>query len=169
MTDLKSVLTEVNLLCIKWTLFLKKSTFLYNIKGDVMNILLKLIQLSYNNIYLKNGATSKQIDSLKKSIGFKIPNELLDLLSISNGIEETIYISQINQVKSISHIIYPIDIILSETKFYFKEYALNNILIFTNDENGNPYLLKDDYKVYLFNSIDGELQLYANNILEFFS
>lgn len=134
-----------------------------------MSILLKLIQLTYeNNIHLKDGATSQQIDFLKKFIDFKIPNELLELLSISNGIEETMYIPQINQTESISHIVYSIEMIISENKFYSKEYNLNNILIFSDNGIGNPILINSNLKIYLFDCIDNQLEYISNDIVEYF-
>ncbi|MGN1412176.1 MAG: SMI1/KNR4 family protein [Oscillospiraceae bacterium] len=133
-----------------------------------MSALLQIINSYYGgNIQLDIGATTEQLELLKKSTGFKVPNEMLELLSISNGIYEIAYFKEIKRI--ISCIIYPIDEIIHETKVYTKYFNLENILVFSDDGSENPFIMKDDYKIYLYDCVYNHLELYAESIFKFFN
>jgi hypothetical protein len=66
----------------------------------------------------------------------------------------------------IGWIIYSLDEIVKETKYYKDEYGIDGV-VFSSDGAGNPFYLLDG-KVYEFDPIDNESELKADSLEEFY-
>ena len=99
--------------------------------------------------------------------GEEIPEELLLILRISNGIEETMIHPKSGEKIVIGWVIYPYEIIVSDTRFYRKEYQMDGT-VFSTDGAGNPYLLKPDGTVSCLDGIDGIETKISNSLANFY-
>ena len=97
-----------------------------------------------------------------------IPEELYEILQVSNGIEETMIEPKTGQEIPIAWIVYPYERMMEETDFYKNEYNIEGI-VFADDGAGNPYVLKSDGEVAYYNVIDGEETKEANSLAEFYT
>lgn len=97
----------------------------------------------------------KSYEPIKKSI-CNLPKELYDLLSESNGVEET-------DIIDIGWIVYPYKMIIEETEFFKNEYSINGF-VFSDDGAGNPYYIKQDGKIYYYDCGYNE-EVYKNDSL----
>lgn len=121
-----------------------------------MNRYICLIKKMYdNNIKLHNPL--QIIDS-------NMPTELLEILSVSDGIEEVIAVGDRNE--SIGWILYSYEMIKNNTEYYAMEYGINGY-IFSDDGAGNVFVMKEDGSVYLFDAIDGEEEFFAESLVDF--
>lgn len=97
-----------------------------------------------------------------------IPEELYDILQVSNGIKETMIEPKTGQEIPIAWIVYPYERMMEETDFYKNEYNIEGI-VFTDDGAGNPYVLKSDGEVAYYNIIDAEETKEADSLAEFYT
>ena len=95
-----------------------------------------------------------------------LPEELKSLLKQSNGIQETMIHPKTGEEMVIGWIIYSLDEIVKETKYYKDEYGIDGVF-FSGDGAGNPFYLLDG-KVYEFDPIDNESELKADSLEEFY-
>lgn len=95
-----------------------------------------------------------------------LPEELKSLLKQSNGIQETMIHPKTGEDMVIGWIIYSLDEIVKETKYYKDEYGIDGV-VFSGDGAGNPFYLLDG-KVYEFDPIDNESELKADSLEEFY-
>ncbi len=122
----------------------------------MMNKYICLIKRMYdNNIKLHNPLQT--IDS-------SMPTELLEILSVSDGIEEVITVGDRNE--SIGWILYSYEMIKNNTEYYAMEYGINGY-IFSDDGAGSVFVMKEDGSVYLFDAIDGEEEFFAESLVKF--
>ena len=91
-----------------------------------------------------------------------LPEELKSLLKQSNGIQETMIHPKTGEEMVIGWIIYSLDEIVKETKYYKDEYGIDGV-VFSGDGAGNPFYLLDG-KVYEFDPIDNESELKADSV-----
>ena len=121
-----------------------------------MNKYIGLIYELYNsNIRLHNPL--QIIDS-------SMPTVLLEILSVSDGIEEIISVG--DRKESIGWILYSYEMIKNNTEYYATEYGINGF-IFSDDGAGNVFVMKEDESIYLFNAIDNEEDYFAESLVKF--
>ena len=121
-----------------------------------MNKYIKLIKEMYNNNILLHNPL--QTDDLS------MPAELLEVLQVSDGIEEVITVR--DKKESIGWILYSYDMIKNNTEFYAREYGIEGH-VFSDDGAGNVFIIKEDGSIYLFNAIDGEEEYFAESLVKF--
>ena len=97
-----------------------------------------------------------------------IPEELYDILQVSNGIEETMIEPKTGQEITIAWIVYPYERMMEETDFYKNEYNIEGT-VFADDGAGNPYILKSDGGVAYYNVIDDKEAKEADSLAEFYT
>ena len=93
-----------------------------------------------------------------------MPTVLLEILCVSDGIEEVISVG--DRKESIGWILYSYEMIKNNTEYYTTEYGINGY-IFSDDGAGNVFVMKEDESIYLFNAIDGEEDYFAKSLVEF--
>lgn len=96
-----------------------------------------------------------------------IPEELYEILKISNGINETMKLPNREDNIIIGWIIYPFDEIKSQTKRYREEYSGEGIVFVGNGADGF-FILKPDGKVFIREYLDEDEELYADSLAEYF-
>ncbi len=121
-----------------------------------MNKYICLIKEMYNN-NIRLHTPLQNIDSV-------MPTALLEILSVSDGIEEVISVGE--RKESIGWILYSYDMIKNNTEFYVAEYGIRGY-VFSDDGAGNVFVMKDDESIYLFDAIDGEEEYFAKSLAEF--
>ena len=99
-------------------------------------------------------------------IDSNLPDSLVELLQISNGIMETMTHPKTGEKMEIGWIVYSYDEIISSTGFYKEEYSLPGI-VFSDDGAGNPFYISEG-KVYEFDPIDNESIIRADSLEDFF-
>lgn len=97
-----------------------------------------------------------------------IPKEITSILHVSDGICEMMANPKTGEIMPIGWIVYPYEMIRSDTAFYRAEYKIDGI-IFSDDGAGNPFILKPDGAVVCFNAIDGEEVKAANSLSAFWT
>ena len=103
-----------------------------------------------------------------EKISKNIPQEICSILHVSNGIHETMIIPQSSQTTVIGWIIYPYDMIMSDTLFYKTTYKTEGIF-FATDGAGNPFIMKANGTIFGFNRIDNEETKLANSLSVFWT
>ncbi len=121
-----------------------------------MNKYICLINEMYNN--------NIRLHTPLKNIDSDMPTALLEILSLSDGIEEVITVG--DRKESIGWILYSYEMIKNNTEYYTAEYGINGY-IFSDDGAGNVFVMKDDESIYLFNAIDGEEEYFAESLAKF--
>ena len=101
-------------------------------------------------------------------IALDVPAEMTSILHVSDGICETMADPETGEVMPIGWIIYPYEMIRSDTAFYKAEYKIDGV-VFSDDGAGNPFIFKPDGAVVCFNAIDGEEVKAANSLSEFWT
>lgn len=124
-----------------------------------MDYIKQIFEIYHGNILLQPPCQSE--------ISSEIPQELRSILSISNGIQETITTPLIDQREVIGWIIYPYDTIMSDTDFYKATYKIDGI-VFASDGAGNPFVIKPNGSIVCFTGIDCEETEVANSLSNFF-
>lgn len=97
-----------------------------------------------------------------------MPKEITSILHVSDGICEMMANPKTGEIMPIGWIVYPYEMIRSDTAFYRAEYKIDGI-IFSDDGAGNPFILKPDGAVVCFNAIDGEEVKAANSLSAFWT
>ncbi len=121
-----------------------------------MNKYICLITQMYNNNILLH-------EPLRISVS-DIPAELLEILRVSDGIEEIMTVK--DSKESIGWILYSYDMIKNNTAYYTEKYGINGY-VFSDDGAGNVFIMKKDGSIYLYDSIDGEENYFAESLVEF--
>jgi len=103
----------------------------------------------------------------QKEISEDIPQEIRSILCISNGIQETMTSPQTNQPIVIGWIVYPYDMMISDTAFYRSEYKIEGV-VFATDGAGNTFIVKPNGTIMCFNGIENEETKLANSLSDFF-
>lgn len=121
-----------------------------------MNKYIRLINEMYNN--------NIRLHTPLQNIDSGMPTALLEILSVSDGIEEVISVG--DRKESIGWILYSYEMIKNNTEYYAAEYGINGY-IFSDDGAGNVFVMKDNESIYLFNAIDGEEEYFAESLAKF--
>ena len=121
-----------------------------------MNKYICLINEMYNN--------NIRLHSPLQSIACGMPTALLEILCVSDGIEEVISVG--DRKESIGWILYSYEMIKNNTEYYKTKYGINGY-IFSDDGAGNVFVMKEDESIYLFNAIEGEENYFAKSLVEF--
>ena len=96
---------------------------------------------------------------------FALPDVLRRILSQSDGVMETMRHPVTGETERVGWIVYPLSEMVRWTGFYREEYGIDGV-VFSDDGAGNPYYLKPDGKIYLWDS-GGETAA-ADSMREFF-
>lgn len=123
-----------------------------------MNKYIRLINEMYNN--------NIRLHTPLQNIDSGMPTALLEILSVSDGIEEVISVG--DRKESIGWILYSYEMIKNNTEYYAAEYGINGY-IFSDDGAGNVFVMKDNESIYLFNVIDGEEEYFAKSLADFWN
>ncbi|MBD5112222.1 MAG: SMI1/KNR4 family protein [Ruminococcaceae bacterium] len=123
-----------------------------------MNFIDEISRLYDGNILPNEPYTGERAD---------IPEELFEILQTADGIRETMPNPETGEPMSIAWILYPYDYMATESEFYHNEYGVDGT-VFADDGAGNPYILKSNGSVSLFDAIDGEESTAANSLEEFY-
>lgn len=129
-----------------------------------MNII-NLIQQKYgDNCQLCPPLSKKQYDEAEKII----PDELLDILKISNGIKELMTNPNDRKPLVIGSIVYSFDEIKSETRTFFDLFSEKGI-VFSGNGAGGYFVLKPNGIIYLYEYLDEKGEYYANSLSDYFN
>lgn len=115
------------------------------------------------NIRLNPPLQAKELEAVKQTF----PTPLQEILKQTNGIKESMINPNTGEQIEISWIVYPYHMILEESAFYKDTYSLEGV-VFSDDGAGNPYYLKTDGKIYLFEAMDNAEALIAASMEEFY-
>lgn len=126
---------------------------------DEMDYIKQIFEIYDGNILLQPPCQSK--------ISTEVPQEMRSILSISNGIQETMNDPKTGQAVVIGWIIYPYDMMMSDTDFYKAVYKIDGI-VFSSDGAGNSFVIKANGTIVCFNGIDGEETEVADSLSNFF-
>lgn len=96
-----------------------------------------------------------------------ILEELFDILRTADGIRETMPNPESGEPMPIAWILYSYKEMSEASEFYRDEYGIKGT-IFADDGAGNPYILKPDGSVTLFDAVDGEESTVADSLEEFY-
>ena len=110
----------------------------------------------------KYGDTCRMHSPLTKSQYSKakkyLPKELLDILKVSNGIDEI----------EIKPIIYSLAHIKEQTNAFLSECG-NDGFVFAENGTGDFYVLKTNGAIYVYKYFDLKEELYAESLADYFS
>ena len=98
------------------------------------------------------------------------PNDLLELLRISNGVLELMTHPKVNDGKPfvIGNILYSLNEILTESKAFSELYGIEGVVIAGNGAGGY-YIIQPDGTIYLYEYAGENGEYYAKNIGEYIS
>ena len=96
-----------------------------------------------------------------------IPEEIYEILCISNGIMETMLHPNTGERLSIGWIIYPDEMMREESSFYREEYGIEGV-VFATDGAGDPYIFKPDGRIIRLDPTCGEEAEEAGSLREFY-
>lgn len=96
-----------------------------------------------------------------------IPEELFGILRTANGIRETMPNPETGEPMPIAWILYSCEEIIKASEFYRNEYGIKGT-VFADDGAGNPYILKSDGSITLFDAVDEEESTAADSLEEFY-
>ena len=118
----------------------------------------------------KYGDTCRMHSPLTKSQYSKakkyLPKELLDILKVSNGIDEIEIIN--GKAEAIKPIIYSLAHIKEQTNAFLSECG-NDGFVFSEDGTGDFYVLKTNGAIYVYKYFDLKEELYAESLADYFS
>ena len=127
-----------------------------------MNII-ELIQEKYGDTCrLHSPLTKSQYSKAKKYL----PKELLDILKVSNGIDEIEIIN--GKAEEIKPIIYSLAHIKEQTNAFLSECG-NDGFVFAENGTGDFYVLKTNGAIYVYKYFDLKEELYAESLADYFS
>ena len=127
-----------------------------------MNII-ELIQEKYGDTCrLHSPLTKSQYSKAKKYL----PKELLDILKVSNGIDEIEIINAKAEV--IKPIVYSLAQIKEQTNAFLSECG-NDGFVFAENGTGDFYVLKTNGAIYVYKYFDLKEELYAESLADYFS
>lgn len=126
--------------------------------------IIKLIQQIYGDFcQLCSPLNKRQYEKARKML----PVELLEILKISNGINEIMPNPNTRNTMVIDRIIYSLAEIKSETDCYLGEYG-NEGVVFAGNGAGGFFILKPNGKIFLYEYFDLGEEYYANNLTDYF-
>lgn len=126
--------------------------------------IIKLIQQIYgDSCQLRSPLNKRQYEKARKIL----PVELLEILKISNGINETMPNPNTGNNMVIDRIIYSLAEIESQTNCYLEEYG-NEGVIFAGNGAGGFFILKPNGKIFLYEYFDLDEEYYADNLTDYF-
>ena len=118
----------------------------------------------------KYGDTCRMHSPLTKSQYSKakkyLPKELLDILKVSNGIDEIEIINAKAEV--IKPIVYSLAQIKEQTNAFLSECG-NDGFVFAENGTGDFYVLKTNGAIYVYKYFDLKEDLYAESLADYFS
>jgi hypothetical protein len=99
-----------------------------------------------------------------------LPNDLLEILKVSNGILELMTHPKANDGKPfvIGSILYPFDEIVSQTKVFNELYTVEGI-VFAGNGAGGYFVIRPDGNIYLYEYVGEEGEYYAEDIIGYIS
>ena len=125
--------------------------------------IISLIDAKYHGSIILHSCLALSVRSEAKKW---LPQELYNLLLLSDGISESMKNPVTGEPMTISWIIYPYQEIAESTRFFSARYGLDGT-VFSDDGCGNPFILKADGKVTSYHVIDGEEQAVADSLYSF--
>ncbi len=126
--------------------------------------IIKLIQQIYgDSCQLRSPLNKRQYEKARKML----PVELLEILKISNGINETMPNPNTGNNMVIDRIIYSLAEIESQTNCYLGEYG-NKGVVFAGNGAGGFFILKPNGKIFLYEYFDLDEEYYADNLTDYF-
>ena len=127
-----------------------------------MNII-ELIQEKYGDTCrLHSPLTKSQYSKAKKYL----PKELLDILKVSNGIDEIEIINAKAEV--IKPIVYSLAQIKEQTNAFLSECG-NDGFVFAENGTGDFYILKSNGSIFVYKYFDLREELYAESLAVYFN
>ena len=127
-----------------------------------MNII-ELIQEKYGDTCrLHSPLTKSQYSKAKKYL----PKELLDILKVSNGIDEIEIIN--GKAEEIKPIIYSLAHIKEQTNAFLSECG-NDGFVFSEDGTGDFYVLKTNGAIFVYKYFYLKEELYAESLANYFN
>ncbi len=127
-----------------------------------MNII-ELIQEKYGDTCrLHSPLTKSQYSKAKKYL----PKELLDILKVSNGIDEIEIINAKAEV--IKPIVYSLAQIKEQTNAFLSECG-NDGFVFSEDGTGDFYVLKTNGAIFVYKYFYLKEELYAESLANYFN
>ena len=127
-----------------------------------MNII-ELIQEKYGDTCrLHSPLTKSQYSKAKKYL----PKELLDILKVSNGIDEIEIINAKAEV--IKPIVYSLAQIKEQTNAFLSECG-NDGFVFSEDGTGDFYVLKTNGEIFVYKYFYLKEELYAESLANYFN
>ena len=132
-----------------------------------MNDIIYFIQQKYGDLCQLCPPLDEEQYPLAKKM---LPATLFEILKISNGILEMMSLPNVDDGKSfeIGFIIDTFEDMCSETKDLSDLYGIEG-LVFAGNGAGSYYIINPDEKIYLYEPIGEDWELYANDIREFIS
>lgn len=143
-------INENLLQCIKERLFL-----------DIIDLIL---QKYGNACQLCSPLTKRQSDKARKFL----PDELVEILKISNGINEVTENPDTGDIEVINEIIYSLAEIKDQTDCYLGEYG-NEGFVFAGNGAGGFFILKPDGRIFAYEYCDLGEELYADCLWDYFN
>ncbi len=117
------------------------------------------------NCQLSSPLTKEQFEKARK----QIPRELLEILKVSNGINEVMKHPVTGKTEVIGSLVYPISEILNQTEHYKSETGGDGY-VFADNGAGDHYILKPDGSIALYEYMDmSETPNIAGSLYDFFS
>lgn len=127
--------------------------------------IIKLIQKKYgNSCQLRSPLNKRQYDTAKKIL----PYELLEILKVSNGINEIMTNPYTRKIEVIDRIIYSLAEIKSQASYYSDEYGGEGV-VFAGNGAGGFFILKPDGKIYIHEYFDLNEEYYAESLSDYFN
>ena len=125
--------------------------------------MIELIMKKYGDTcILHSPLTKSQYSKAKKYL----PKELLDILKVSNGIDEIEIIN--GKAEAIKPIIYSLAHIKEQTNAFLSECG-NDGFVFAENGTGDFYVLKTNGAIYVYKYFDLKEELYAESLADYFS
>ena len=133
-------------------------------RGNSMNIV-ELIQQKYGELCQFCPPLEEIQYSIAKTF---LPNDLFELLKISNGVLELMTHPKVNNGKPfvIGSIIYSFEEICSESKAFTELFGIEGVA-FAGNGAGGFFIINPDGKIFLYECVGEEGEYYAENIREY--
>jgi hypothetical protein len=137
------------------------------INNDTANKTIELIQEKLGELYRLSPPLEEPQLSLAETM---LPNDLLEILKISNGILELMTHPKVDdgQPFVIGSILYSFDDILLESKEFAELYGMDGVVLAGNGAGGY-FIIQPDGTVYLYECPGEDGYCYAQNINEYIS
>ncbi len=136
-----------------------------NYKERIFVNIVNLIQQKYgDSCQLRSPLTKKQYDKARKFL----PNELFEILKISNGINEVMVNPNNGKVEVIDRIVYSLAEMKKQTDCYLSEYGSEGV-VFAGNGAGGFFVLKPDGRIFLYEYYDLGEEFYADSMWEYFN